>query len=103
MAASYLAAICFARSAFAAALGVSPSSDMFYAVHLNLPGNSCVCWCGPSRVSRRRTHSVLTTRPPTAGKLKEIGNSILGNFGLSLDNIKTKKDPETGSYNISFG
>eukprot|EP00752_Nemacystus_decipiens_P005325 g4829.t1 len=37
------------------------------------------------------------------GKLKELGNSFLGNFGLSLDNLKTKQDPETGAYSISFG
>eukprot|EP00903_Cladosiphon_okamuranus_P007845 g7589.t1 len=37
------------------------------------------------------------------GKLKELGNSLLGNFGLSLDNFKTKQDPETGAYSISFG
>ena len=36
------------------------------------------------------------------GKLKDLGNSILGNFGMSLDNFKTVKDPATGSYSISF-
>ena len=37
------------------------------------------------------------------GKMKELGNSVLGKFGLSLDNFKAEKDPNTGSYNISFG
>jgi len=37
------------------------------------------------------------------GKLKDFGNTILGKFGLSLDNFKATKDPTTGSYNISFG
>lgn len=34
------------------------------------------------------------------GKLKELGNSILGNFGMSLDNFKMNQDPATGSWNI---
>eukprot|EP00164_Ancoracysta_twista_P001453 GFYU01001893.1.p1 GENE.GFYU01001893.1~~GFYU01001893.1.p1 ORF type:complete len:276 (-),score=77.65 GFYU01001893.1:188-1015(-) len=36
------------------------------------------------------------------GKLKDLGNNLLGKFGLSLDNFKADKDPTTGSYNISF-
>ncbi|XP_002980175.2 tetratricopeptide repeat protein 1 [Selaginella moellendorffii] len=36
------------------------------------------------------------------GKLKELGNSVLGRFGMSVDNFKSVKDPETGSYSISY-
>ena len=36
------------------------------------------------------------------GKLKDLGNSILGNFGLSTDNFKAEKDETTGSYSIQF-
>eukprot|EP01006_Ploeotia_vitrea_P066442 TRINITY_DN94980_c0_g1_i1.p1 TRINITY_DN94980_c0_g1~~TRINITY_DN94980_c0_g1_i1.p1 ORF type:complete len:293 (-),score=59.20 TRINITY_DN94980_c0_g1_i1:35-913(-) len=36
------------------------------------------------------------------GKLKDVGNSVLGWFGLSVDNFKTTKDPETGAMSISF-
>ncbi|KAJ7516583.1 hypothetical protein O6H91_22G064100 [Diphasiastrum complanatum] len=36
------------------------------------------------------------------GKLKDLGNSVLGRFGMSVDNFKAVKDPETGSYSISF-
>lgn len=36
------------------------------------------------------------------GKLKDLGNSLLGNFGLSLNNFKAEKDETTGSYNIQF-
>ena len=37
-----------------------------------------------------------------AGKLKDLGNTVLGKFGLSLDNFKAEKDPSTGSYSIQF-
>ncbi len=36
------------------------------------------------------------------GKLKELGNSILGNFGMSLDNFKMTQDPNTGSWSIGY-
>ncbi|BFG14731.1 hypothetical protein CerSpe_010060 [Prunus speciosa] len=36
------------------------------------------------------------------GKLKDMGNSLLGRFGMSVDNFKSVKDPNTGSYSISF-
>ena len=42
------------------------------------------------------------SKEETLGKLKDLGNSILGNFGLSTDNFKFDKDPGTGSYNIRF-
>lgn len=35
-------------------------------------------------------------------KLKEMGNTILGKFGMSVDNFKSVKDPNTGSYSFSF-
>ena len=35
------------------------------------------------------------------GKLKDLGNSILGNFGMSLDNFKMEKNAE-GGYSVQF-
>lgn len=37
-----------------------------------------------------------------AAKLKDMGNSLLGRFGMSVDNFKAVKDPNTGSYSVSF-
>ena len=48
-------------------------------------------------------HEKLEQQKEELGKLKELGNGILGKFGMSLDNFKAEKDPSTGSYNISFG
>ncbi|KAJ6372467.1 hypothetical protein OIU76_026879 [Salix suchowensis] len=36
------------------------------------------------------------------GKLKDMGNSLLGRFGMSIDNFKAVQDPNTGSYSVSF-
>ena len=36
------------------------------------------------------------------GKLKELGNTILGNFGMSLDSFKMEQDPATGSWSIGL-
>ena len=36
------------------------------------------------------------------GNLKNLGNSILGKFGMSLDNFKLNQNPD-GTYNINMG
>ncbi|KAL1819866.1 hypothetical protein ACET3Z_014735 [Daucus carota] len=35
-------------------------------------------------------------------KLKDVGNTILGKFGMSVDNFKAVQDPKTGSYSLSY-
>jgi tetratricopeptide (TPR) repeat protein len=35
-------------------------------------------------------------------KLKGLGNTILGKFGMSLDQFQAVQDPETGSYSVNF-
>ena len=43
-----------------------------------------------------------TVHAQVLGKLKSLGNTILGKFGLSLDNFKMKQDPATGGYSMNF-
>jgi tetratricopeptide (TPR) repeat protein len=55
-----------------------------------------------SRLQKLEDARLEKIKAETMDKLKDLGNSILGNFGLSLDNFQAQQDPQTGSYNISF-
>lgn len=36
------------------------------------------------------------------GTMKDLGNKVLGLFGMSVDNFKVEQDPVTGSYSLSM-
>mmetsp|Transcript_9637 Transcript_9637/g.18085 ORF Transcript_9637/g.18085 Transcript_9637/m.18085 type:complete len:338 (-) Transcript_9637:80-1093(-) len=55
-----------------------------------------------NRLEKLEAERMEKLKTETMEKLKEIGNSILGNFGMSLDNFKAEKDPNTGSYSIKM-
>jgi hypothetical protein len=55
-----------------------------------------------ARLEKLEAERMEKLKTETMEKLKDIGNSILGNFGMSLDNFKAEKDPTTGSYSIKM-
>jgi len=55
-----------------------------------------------ARLQRQYDEKMAKMKDEALGKLKELGNSILGNFGLSLDNFKMTQDPNTGGWSISM-
>ncbi len=65
------------------------------------PGNA-TAKAGLARIKAEQTAKEEKLKEEMMGKLKDMGNSLLGHFGLSVDNFKFDKDPKTGGYNINF-
>ncbi|GFE55495.1 tetratricopeptide repeat protein 1, putative [Babesia ovis] len=55
-----------------------------------------------SKLRRLADKEFAVEKEEMLGKLKDIGNTLLGKVGLSLDNFKVNRDESTGSYNIQF-
>eukprot|EP00397_Hematodinium_sp_SG-2012_P023536 GEMP01024458.1.p1 GENE.GEMP01024458.1~~GEMP01024458.1.p1 ORF type:complete len:355 (+),score=82.03 GEMP01024458.1:374-1438(+) len=53
-------------------------------------------------VSQKAAAQFEKEKDEMLGKLKEMGNSVLGYFGMSTDNFQMVKDPNTGSYSMSY-
>ena len=54
------------------------------------------------RLEAESEEKMTKMKDEALGKLKQLGNSILGNFGMSLDNFNMKQDEKTGSWNIRY-
>ncbi len=98
---TYLKAI-LRRAAAYEAMGELEKSlvDLQKAKELD-PGNASVAE-SLARVQPAVEKEREAMKEEMMGKLKELGNTVLGKFGLSLDNFKAEKDPATGSYSIKF-
>lgn len=75
-----------------------PSSDSGAAAALLAKQASAAA----DEYDRKAAEAAERARDEVVGKLKELGNSLLGRFGLSLDSFAAEKDPETGAYSIKF-
>ena len=56
-----------------------------------------------ARTVKKRDDKAEKDKEAMMASLKDLGNSLLGNFGMSLNDFKFEKDPSTGSYSVKMG
>ena len=69
---------------------------------LKLDPSNAMAAAGSKRLKQPAEAEREKMKDEMMGKLKDLGNTVLGKFGLSLDNFKATQDPNTGGYSISF-
>jgi tetratricopeptide (TPR) repeat protein len=80
---------------------VAAHTDYAKVVELD-PAGSAAAAAALKRVAPLADQERERQKEEMLGKLKDLGNSLLGRFGLSLDNFAAQQDPATGSYSINF-
>lgn len=77
----------------------------YESIEKNLPETSPILESVKESISRLKpklSEAQEKEKAQMLNQLKTLGNNILGKFGLSTDNFKVTKDPQTGGYSISF-
>ncbi|EKX53040.1 hypothetical protein GUITHDRAFT_92164 [Guillardia theta CCMP2712] len=72
-----------------------------YQKILKLDPSNQLALSGSARLEKPANEERERQKEEMLGKLKDLGNTVLGKFGLSLDNFKATKNAE-GGYSISF-
>lgn len=54
------------------------------------------------RIKHKQELQLEKDKAEMMNNLKSLGNSILGNFGMSLDDFKFEKNGETGNYAVTM-
>ena len=54
-----------------------------------------------ARVEQKHKEQTEKMKDEMLGKLKDLGNMFLGNFGMSLDNFKMEQQ-DGGGYSVSY-